>query len=125
MNKKLVLLFTIVGVLLIIWLIKSQQYTISRGELIDLLEQGETTIDLTEVADFEWVQVDAFGPYSTTDVVENAMGISIRFGDIDVTESQFLLIFANDKEIVASVSLNRKYGDYSIQDNRYLMVEKR
>lgn len=119
------LLFTIVGVLLIIWLIKSQQYTISRGELIDLLEQGETTIDLTEVADFEWVQVDAFGPYSTTDVVENAMGISIRFGDIDVTESQFLLIFANDKEIVASVSLNRKYGDYSIQDNRYLMVEKR
>ncbi|MER1985872.1 MAG: hypothetical protein ABS948_08280 [Solibacillus sp.] len=125
MNKKLVLLFTIVGVLLIIWLIKSQQYTISRGELIDLLEQGETTIDLTEVADFEWVQVDAFGPYSTTDVVENAMGISIRFGGIDVTESQFLLIFANDKEIVASVSLNRKYGDYSVQDNRYLMVEKR
>lgn len=122
--KKFILTVVLLVGAAIYWAFTAPQQTVNRAQLTDLLEQGETVIDLTEVTKFEWTQVDAFGPYTTTDMIEEAMDISIRFGGGEVLESDFELVFANDERKLSSVTLSRKYGDYSVQDNRYLVVKK-
>lgn len=122
--KKFILTVVLLVGAAIYWAFTAPQQTVNRTQLIDLLEQGETVIDLTEVTKFEWTQVDAFGPYTTTDMIEEAMDISIRFGGGEVLESDFELVFANDERKLSSVTLSRKYGDYSVHDNRYLVVKK-
>lgn len=114
----------IVGVIFY-WAFNASQYTVDRGKLIDLLEQGETTIDLTEVTNFEWTKAVAFGPYTTTEMMEETLGISLGFGGGEVLESNFKIVFVNDKKKLSSVTLSREYGDYSVKDNRYLVVEKK
>ena len=126
MKKNAPLLVTVVFAVgaLVYWAFAAGKYTVQMGELTALLEQGETHIDLTKVTNFEWTKVDAFGPYTTTDHMEEVLGVSIRFSGGEVLESNFELVFADDKKRLTSVTLNRKYGDYSVEDNRYLMVEK-
>ncbi|WP_274310189.1 hypothetical protein [Solibacillus daqui] len=117
--KKNIPLILVVSLLcgLLYWALTAQQYTVSKGKLIDLLEQGETVIDLTKVTNFEWTQVDAFGPYTTTEMMEEALGISIGFGGGEVLESNFKIVFANDEKKLSSITLSREYGDYSVKDN--------
>lgn len=119
----------VIGVVLLVgalvyWAFAAGKHTVQRGELNALLEQGETRIDLTEVTNFEWKKVDAFGPYSTTQTMEQTLGITIRFGGGEVLESSFELVFADEDKKLTSVTLDRKYGNYSVKDNRYLVVEK-
>lgn len=113
----------VVGALLY-WAFAAGKHTVQMGELNALLEQGETLIDLTEVTNFDWTKVDAFGPYSTTQTMEQTLGITIRFGGGEVVESSFELVFADDNKKLTSVTLDRKYGNYSVKDHRYLVVEK-
>ena len=124
-NFSLILVVVLLLGLLVFWTINKQQYTVSVGELNELLEQGETTIDLKEVTDFEWTQAVAFGPYTTTDMMEESLGISIGFGGGEVMESNFKIVFANDEKKLSSITLSREYGDYSVKDNRYLVVERK
>lgn len=114
----------LVGALLY-WAFAAEKHTVQVGELNALLEQEETLIDLTEVTNFEWTKVVAFGPYSTTQTMEQTLGINIRFGGGEVLESSFRLVFADDDKKLTSVTLDRKYGDYYVKDNRYLVVEKK
>ncbi|ATP39550.1 hypothetical protein CSE16_05515 [Solibacillus sp. R5-41] len=124
--KKLIytiLIITFTGLLgQFIWKIETED-PITSGEIHALIEQGETQIDLTKLTDLEWTDVRAFGPYTTDEMIEDSMGVKFLFGGIDVMETNFLLVFANDKKVVKTVSISRKYGDYSIKDNKFLIVE--
>ena len=126
MKKNSPLIVTVVFVVgaLLYWAFAAGKHTVHMGELNALLEQGETLIDLTEVTNFEWVKVDAFGPYTTTAMIEKTLDISIRFSGGEVLESIFELVFASDDKKLTSVTLDRKYGNYSVSENRYLVVEK-
>ncbi|MEK3765536.1 MULTISPECIES: hypothetical protein [unclassified Solibacillus] len=90
-----------------------------------MIEQGETQIDLTKLTDLEWTQVDVFGPYTTDEMIEDSMDIQFNFlfGGIDVLETDFLLVFANEKKPVGKIYLSRKYGDYTVKNNKILIVE--
>ena len=89
------------------------------------LENGETQIDLSELTDFDWTQVATFGPYTTNEVIEDAMEIKFKGnnGGIDILEDRFLLVFADEKYALKTVVLSRKYGNYDIKDNIFLSVE--
>lgn len=54
------------------------------------------------------------------------MGIKFKGdnGEIDNLDDRFLLVFADDKYAVKTVVLSRKYGSYSIRDNKFLIVER-
>lgn len=126
MKKNAPLVITVVFVFgfLVYWAFAAGKYTVQMGELNVLLEQGETLIDLTEVTNFDWTKVDAFGPYTTTAMIEKTLDISIRFSGGEVLESSFELVFADEDKKLTSVTLDRKYGNYSVRENRYLVVEK-
>lgn len=105
---------------------RASQDTALAKEIDSLLENGETQINLTEEADFNWTQVGVFGPYTSHEVIENAMGIKFKGdnGGIDILDDRFLLVFANEKHAVKTVVLSRKHGVYSIKDNTFLNVEQ-
>ncbi|MGN7477331.1 hypothetical protein ACTHOQ_05705 [Solibacillus silvestris] len=126
LKKNLTLAIPVIAVvgLLIVWAFKAEKNSISKAELYELLEQGVTEIDLTQFANFQWQKADVFGPYTTTGVIEDTMAIDIRFSSIDVMETEFLLVFADGNKMVESVYLSRKFGDYEIKDNRYLITKK-
>lgn len=116
----------ILGVFLLIWGSKADENTLSAHDIYTKIDEGEIEIDLTALADFEWTHVHTFGPYTTDDMIEEATDIEFKFlfGGIDVTESNFLLVFANEKKAVKTLYLSRQYGDYFIKENQFLVVEK-
>ena len=58
------------------------------------MEQGETMIDLTELTNFEWTKAVAFGPYTTTEMMEETLGISMGFGGGEVLEDKGKIVGA-------------------------------
>lgn len=44
---------------------------------------------------------------------------------IDMLDDRFLLVFADDKTDVKTVKLSNEELVYHIEDNRYLIIEKR
>lgn len=104
---------------------RASQDTVLGKEMNTLLEKGEKQIDLTTLTDFEWVAVEAFGPYTTNEIIADAMGIQFKGdnGGIHILEDRFLLVFANQKHATKTVVLSRKYGDYTIQENKFLIVK--
>lgn len=125
--KKLIYTFLIITFTVLLGLYiweKETENPITSGEIHALIQQGETQIDLTKLTDLEWTEIGAFGPYSTDAIIEDSMGVKFLFGGIDVMETNFLLVFAKDKKVVKTVSISREYGDYSIKDNRFLIVNK-
>ncbi|MEK4081281.1 hypothetical protein [Solibacillus sp. FSL K6-1126] len=121
----IVIVVIILGSLLLFWGSQAGENTISANDIYTLIEQGETQIDLTKLTDLEWTQVDVFGPYTTDEMIEDSMDIQFNFlfGGIDVLETDFLLVFANEKKPVKKIYLSRKYGDYTVKDNKILIVE--
>ncbi|MER2008002.1 MAG: hypothetical protein ABS939_11195, partial [Psychrobacillus sp.] len=118
----IVIVVIILGSLLLFWGSQAGENTISANDIYTLIEQGETQIDLTKLTDLEWTQVDVFGPYTTDEMIEDSMDIQFNFlfGGIDVLETDFLLVFANEKKPVKKIYLSRKYGDYTVKDNKIL-----
>ena len=105
---------------------RASQDTVLSKEIESLLENSETQIDLMELTDFNWTQVAVFGSYTSNEVIEDSMGIKFK-GDnrgIDILDDRFLLVFADEKYAVKTVVLSRKYGSYSIKDNKFLSVEQ-
>lgn len=104
----------------------ASQHTLLAKEIGSLLENGETQIDLSELTDFDWTQVATFGPYTTNEVIEESMEIKFKGnnGGIDILEDRFLLVFADEKYSLKTVVLSRKYGNYDIKDNKFLIVEQ-
>ena len=53
------------------------------------------------------------------------MGIQFKGdnGGIERIENRFLLVFANGKNAVKTVVLSREYGDFTIKDNKLLIVK--
>ncbi|PIC84919.1 hypothetical protein CSV72_16340 [Sporosarcina sp. P20a] len=104
---------------------RASQDTILGKEIHSILEQEEKQMDLTTMTDFEWDAVEVFGPYSTNEIIEDSMDIRFKGdnGGIDVLEDRFLLVFANGKNAVKTVVLSRKYGNFTIKDNKILIVE--
>ena len=102
----------------------SQDTTLSK-EIRSKLEQGVKQLDLTTMADFEWDAVKAFGPYTTNEIIDDSMGIQFKGdnGGIERIENRFLLVFANGKNAVKTVVLSREYGDFTIKDNKLLIVK--
>lgn len=78
------------------------------------------------MADFEWDAVKAFGPYTTNEIIDDSMGIQFKGdnGGIERIENRFLLVFANGKNAVKTVVLSREYGDFTIKDNKLLIVKQ-
>ncbi|KGR78770.1 hypothetical protein [Ureibacillus sinduriensis] len=104
---------------------RASQDTVLSKDIHALLEQGAKQIDLTTMTDFEWDAVSAFGPYTTNEIIEDAMGIQFKgdSGGIEVIENRFLLVFADGKQAVKTVVLSREYGDYAIKNNKLLFVQ--
>lgn len=121
----IVIVVIILGSLLLFWGSQAGENTISANDIYTLIEQGETQIDLTKLTDLEWTQVAAFGPYTTDEMIKDSMDIQFNFlfGGIDVLETDFLLVFANEKKPVKKIYLSRKYGDYTVKENKILIVE--
>lgn len=128
MKKVVYVIFIITTIGLAVALLGNQasQDTVLAKEIDSLLEQGEIQIDLTGVTDFNWTQVDVFGPYTTDKIIEEAMSIKFKGdnGGIDILEDRFLLVFANEKYAIKTVVLSRKHGTYTIKDNKYLIIEQ-
>lgn len=120
-----ILIITILGLLGTFFWNNIDEDPITAGEIHSLLEQGETQIDLTTLTNLEWTTVDLFGPYTTDEMIEESTGIKFNFlfGGIDVMETNFLLVFADDKKAIKTINLSRKYGDYTVKDNKFLIVE--
>ncbi|MEK4531592.1 MULTISPECIES: hypothetical protein [unclassified Solibacillus] len=122
-----ILIFAVLG--LAVTVLKkngASQDTLLAKEIGSLLENGETQIDLSELTDFDWTQVATFGPYTTNEVIEESMEIKFKGnnGGIDILEDRFLLVFADEKYALKTVILSRKYGNYDIKDNKFLIVEQ-
>lgn len=122
-----ILIFAVLG--LAVTVLKkngASQDTLLAKEMGSLLENGETQIDLSELTDFDWTQVATFGPYTTNEVIEESMEIKFKGnnGGIDILEDRFLLVFADEKYALKTVILSRKYGNYDIKDNKFLIVEQ-
>lgn len=87
-------------------------------------EKGEQRIDLMEAAQFEWDDANVFGPYTTDEMIEDTMGI--RFsgdnGGIDTLDDRFLLVFASKGKAVKTAVLSRTYGNYEVEDGRFLII---
>ncbi|PIC89361.1 hypothetical protein CSV71_10600 [Sporosarcina sp. P21c] len=104
---------------------RASQDMILRKEIHSMLEQGAKQIDLTTMTDFEWNAVEVFGPYTTNEIIEDSMDIRFKGdnGGIEVLEDRFLLVFADGKNAVKTAVLSRKYGDFTIKDNKILIVK--
>lgn len=126
--RKIVFLLLIIAIIVLSAVYmgnRASQDTILRKEIYSMLEQGVKQIDLTTLTDFEWDSVEVFGPYTTNEIIEDSM--DIRFngdnGGIDVIENRFLLVFADEKNAIKTVVLSRKFGDFTIEDNKLLIVK--
>lgn len=128
MKKGVYLFFIIVFIGLIINLFANQasQDTDLAKEIDALLEKGESQIDLTGITNFKWDQVGIFGPYTTDESIEDAMNIRFKGdnGGIDILDDRFLLVFANEKHAIKTVVLSRIHGDYTIKDNKLLLIDR-
>lgn len=104
---------------------RASQDTVLAEEIDSLLEKGEIQIDLTGVTDFNWTQVNLFGPYTTDKTIEESMSIKFKAdnGGIDILDDRFLLVFAYEKYAIKTVVLSRKHGTYTIKDNKFLNME--
>ncbi|MFF5993576.1 hypothetical protein AAGS61_02325 [Lysinibacillus sp. KU-BSD001] len=120
----IILIFAIVVLLVQFFWNRATQDTTLGKDIHSLIEQGDKQIDLTALTNFEWVSVEVFGPYTTKEIIEDSMNIHFKGdnGGIDVLEDRFLLIFANKKHAVKTVVLSREYGDYNINNNKFLVV---
>ena len=56
----IVIVVIFLGSLLLFWGSQAGENTISANDIYKLIEQGETQIDLTNLTDLEWTQVDVF-----------------------------------------------------------------
>ena len=95
-------------------------------EIDSELAQGVKQIDLSTMPKFEWKTVGVFGPYTTNEQIEDAMNIQFSGdnGGIDVLDDRFLLVFSDGKNAIETVVLSREYGDFFIEGNKVLIVEK-
>ena len=80
-------------------------------------------MDLKELTDFDWTQVQLFDAYTPEEYIEETMGINFKgeMGRIAVQDGYFLLVFANDKYAVKTAELLWNNGTYSVLNNRYLL----
>lgn len=125
MKKMIFVILVIIAIAVIATLLQPRPDKDLAQEIETLLENGETTIDLKAITDFEWTQVEVFGPYTSDEVIEDTMGIKFRGdnGGIDYLDSIVLLVFADEMKDVKTVVLSRKYGSYSVKENEKLSVE--
>ncbi|WP_346235130.1 hypothetical protein MKY04_21930 [Lysinibacillus telephonicus] len=126
--KKIVYIFLTIAIVILfaeLFWNRASQDTILSKDIHSLIQQGENQIDLTTLTDFEWIAVNVYGPYTTNEMIEDSMGIQFKGdnGGIDVLEDRFLLVFANEKNALKTAVLSRKYGDYTVKDNKFLIVE--
>lgn len=121
-----ILIITVIALAINLLGNRASQDTLLAKEIDSLFETSATQIDLTELTDFNWTQAAVFGPYTSNEVIEDSMGIKFKGdnGEIDSLDDRFLLVFADDKYAVKTVVLSRKYGSYSIRDNKFLSVER-
>ncbi|WP_413367441.1 hypothetical protein [Lysinibacillus sp. 3P01SB] len=121
-----ILIITVIALAINLLGNRASQDTLLAKEIDSLFETSATQIDLTELTDFNWTQAAVFGPYTSNEVIEDSMGIKFKGdnGEIDSLDDRFLLVFADDKYAIKTVVLSRKYGSYSIRDNKFLSVER-
>ena len=126
--RKIALILLIITIIILgavfLWN-RASQDTILSKEIHSMLEQGAKQIDLTTMTDFEWDAVEVFGHYTTNEIIEDSMDIRFKGdnGGIDVLEDRFLLVFADGKNAVKTAVLSRKYGDFTIKDNKIVIVK--
>lgn len=122
----LVLVIAFIGLAINLFTNRASQDKDLAQKINALIENGETQINLTEITDFSWTQVRAFGPYTPDRAIEDLMGIKFKGdnGGIDTRDDRYLLIFADEKYAVKTVVLSRKHGAYGIKDNKILSVEQ-
>jgi len=121
-----ILIITVIALAITLLGNQASQDTLLAKKIDTLFETSATQIDLTELTDFNWTQVAVFGPYTSNEVIEDSTGIKFKGdnGEIDSLDDRFLLVFADDKYALKTVVLSRKYGSYSIKDNKFLSVER-
>ncbi|MEG0261109.1 MAG: hypothetical protein RR651_14670 [Lysinibacillus sp.] len=128
MKKVVYVIFIIAAIGLAVALLgnRASQDKVLAKEIDSLLAQGVIQIDLTELIDFDWTQVNLFGPYTTDKTIEKSMSIKFKGdnGEIDVLDDRFLLVFANEKYAIKTVVLSRKHGTYTIKDNKFLNIDQ-
>lgn len=95
--------------------------------LYEAVEHGEV-FDMRDITPFEWDRMYVFGPYSTQDEMEKALGLEWttrtwfgywldRAANIEhwlyVDESHNKLIFVRDQEIALDITLRRGKADFT------------
>lgn len=122
----IVLVIAVIGLAINLLTNRASQDKDLAQKISSLIENGETQINLTEITDFNWTQVRAFGPYTPDIAIEALMGIKFKGdnGGIDTRDDRYLLIFADEKYAFKTVVLSMKHGAYSIKDNKILSVEQ-
>lgn len=128
MMKKIVYLVLIIAAISLAFYFIGNRATQDKGlakEINALLEKGETQIDLIGLTNFKWAQVSVFEPYTADESIEDSMDIHFKGdnGGIDMLDDRFLMVFSNEKHAIKTVVLSRKYGSYTIKENRFLVVD--
>jgi len=118
----------IVGAIAVIFIVAVvMKLTSTEYKIASAVKAGETKIDLKEVTNTEWTNVGIMIPYTSDEAIEEYMDIEFTGNNrgIDMLDDRFLLVFADDKTDVKTVKLSNEELVYHIEDNRYLIIEKR
>ena len=118
----------IVGAIAVIFIVAVvMKLTSTEYKIASAVKAGETKIDLKEVTNTKWTNVGIMIPYTSDKAIEEQMDIEFTGNNrgIDMLDDRFLLVFADDKTDVKTVKLSNEELVYHIEDNRYLIIEKR
>lgn len=76
------------------------------------------TLDMAELAPFEWGRFCAFEPYTTEQVGERALGFDwpYAWSDVEVLDDRAYLVFVDDGRIVSAFDHERSRGAFAGMD---------
>lgn len=75
----------------------------------------DSVLDLGRIDAGEWTRVFAFGPYTTRDAMESRIGAPVSdaaAGRIEGSDDVNMLIFADERSVLAHAAVSRRYGDF-------------
>lgn len=87
--------------------------------IADQVGRGDgTDIDMATLAPFEWTRFCAFGPYTTQEVAETALGVDwpYAWSQVERLDDRTYLVFMNGRTVVSAFDHGRGDGGFA-QEN--------
>ena len=95
-------------------------------EITKCIQSGQFTFELNQVTNFEWTKAYLFTPYTTSQMMEEEMGISFKdVSKLSERDDIELLVFVDERkmEVVQTAQLSRLEGTYSFEKGTYATPE--